>query len=464
MDERDQVRLHFYLAALTENVRTVSAEELRTQCASLLRTWDDRLSDLLLGGYEREPARALIERYTLAFSNVYKAATDVTVALGDIRWIEALRATRTPQVDLVNDGTEERFTALKLYVADSELVLSDFLPVLENLGLKVFAESSVSVTVADVGAVRIHTFLVQDSSGARLDVASTAPLLKPALLMLQAGAVENDRLNGLILGAGLDWRQMDLLRTYVHHGVQIGTAPTRTSLMLALLGAPHSARILWEYFETKFSPQRAEAADDRLTHILPGLEQRFTASLETVQSVADDRMLRALFSAVAATLRTNFFCLPPATAQEAGSAAADRPQPAIAVKLACARIPHMPRPHPAYEIYVHAPHVEALHLRGAQVARGGIRLSDRPDDFRTEILDLMKTQMVKNAVIVPAGAKGGFIAKHRPGTLLSADQIVAAYRTFISALLDLTDNVVRGQLASPAGMVCYDGPDPYLGY
>ena len=462
MDERDQVRLHFYIAALTENVRTVSAEELRTQCAGLLRTWDDRLSDLLLATYEREHARTLIERYTLAFSNAYKAATDVGTALADIRGIEALRTTRQPQVDLINEPADERFTTVKLYIADFELVLSDFLPVLENLGLRVFGESSVSVTVADLGAVRVHTFLVQDRGGARLDVAAAAPLLKPALLMLQAGAVENDRLNALILRAGLSWRQVDLLRTYVLHGVQIGTAPTPTSLMLALIEAPQSARILWEYFEAKFNPQRVESPDDRLTSLLPPIERRFTASLESVQSVAEDRMLRALFSAFAATLRTNFFSAPANLTPDTNASLPGAPQPALAVKLAGGRIAHMPRPHPAYEIYVHARHVEALHLRGAPVARGGIRLSDRPDDFRTEILDLMKTQTVKNAVIVPAGAKGGFVPKHRPGTLPGADQITAGYRTFISTLLDLTDNVIHGQLAPAAGIVCYDGPDPYL--
>ena len=179
-----------------------------------------------------------------------------------MRCIETLLGARTPQVDLINDsGTgDERFSAVKLYLAEEELVLSEFLPVLENLGLKVFAEDPVAVTLPEVGQVRIHTFFVQDTAGARLDVARAAPLLKPALLMLHAGRIENDPLNALILQAGLEWRQVDLLRTYVNHGVQIGTAPSRGTLMRALLNAPQAARILCEYFEAKFDPLRAGAA------------------------------------------------------------------------------------------------------------------------------------------------------------------------------------------------------------
>jgi glutamate dehydrogenase len=454
-EEGEQVRMHLYLAAPPESVRAVPPEELHAQVTGLLRTWDDRLRDALREQFPREEARRLADRYTTAFSNAYKAATDVPLAIADIRCIEALLEARTPQVDLINDsGTgDERFSAVKLYLAEEELVLSDFLPVLENLGLKVFAEDPVAVTLPEVGQVRIHTFFVQDTAGARLDVAQAAPLLKPALLMLHAGRIENDPLNALILQAGLEWRQVDLLRTYVNHGVQIGTAPSRGTLMRALLNAPRTARILWEYFETKFDPIRPAPPRDRLRQMLPEIEQRLMASLDAVQSIAEDRILRALFSTVAATVRTTYF---------EPSAESGVPEPAIAVKLESARVPHMPRPKPLYEIYAHAPQVEALHLRGAKVARGGIRLSDRPDDFRTEILDLMKTQMVKNAVIVPAGAKGGFIAKHFPRAPLTSGQIITAYRIFINALLDLTDNIVQGRVVPPPGLLPYDESDPYL--
>ncbi len=462
--DEDPVRMHFYLAAPPEVLRAVPLEELRGQIGSLLRTWDDRLEDQLGTEFPRDHARQLAHRYTTALSTAYKAGTDVAAAVGDIRCIEALLTTGTPQVDLLNEGDgTEGFSGIKLYLADEQLVLSDFLPVLENLGLRVFAEQAMTVTPTDTSHVRIHTFLVRDAGGSRLDVERAAGRLKSTLLTLHAGQVDNDPLNALVLQADLDWRQVDLLRTYVNHGVQIGTAASREALIHAVVAAPQSARLLWDYFEAKFDPLQPTAARDRLTQVLPALEQRFVASLDAVQSVAEDRMLRALFSAVSATVRTNYFAAPEEKPSSPGTPAAqDRPEPALAVKIACAQIPHLPRPYPLYEVYVHGARVEAVHLRGAKVARGGIRLSDRPDDFRTEILDLMKTQMVKNAVIVPAGAKGGFVPKHRLGTPLASGQIVSAYRTFIAALLGLTDNIVQGRLVHPPALLLYDDPDPYL--
>ncbi len=465
LGDEDQVRMHFYLAAPPEMLRAVPPEELRAQIGSLLRTWDDRLRDQLRAEFSREQARQLAERYTAAFSTAYKAGTEIAAAVGDIRCIEALLATRNPQVDVTDQGVgAEDLSAVKLYLVDEQLVLSDFLPVLENLGLRVFAEQAVTVTPTVSSQVRIHTFLVRDTGGSRLDVQRAALRLKPALPMLHAGRVESDPLNALVLQADLDWRQVDLLRTYVNHGVQIGTAASREALINAVVAAPQSARLLWEYFEAKFDPLQPTAARDRLTQVLPPLEQRFLASLDAVQSAAEDRILRGLFAAVCATVRTNFFAIPDDTpaARAAATIVDQQPEPALAIKIACARIPHLPRPHPLYEVYVHGTRVEAVHLRGAEVARGGIRLSDRPDDFRTEILDLMKTQTVKNAVIVPAGAKGGFVPKHRVGAPLTSDQIVGAYRTFIAALLSLTDNIVQGRLVHPPGLLLYDDPDPYL--
>lgn len=457
MEDSEQVRMHFYLAAPVEGVRAVRREELRTHLAALLRTWDDRLHDALREQFPREQARPLSERYTAALSNEYKASTDILGAVEDIRCLEALLATRQVQVDLTNppSGDDARFTAVKLYLAGEDLILSDFLPVLENLGLRVFAEDPLDVALPEVGRVRIHTFLVQDATGARLDLQTAAPLLKPALLMLHGGRIENDRLNALILGAGLEWQQVDMLRAYVNHGVQIGTASSRGAIVGALVSHPHCARLLWQYFAAKFDPLTPAAPSDRLERMLPEIEQLFVASLDAVQSVAEDRILRALYAAFAATVRTNYFSLPRDRDRAVPSTAA------LAMKLESGRIAHLPRPQPLFAIYVHAPHVEGIHLRSAKVARGGIRLSDRPDDFRTEILDLMRTQTVKNAVIVPAGAKGGFIVKRRAAATPAA-VVLTAYRTFINALLDVTDNVMQGRVVPPAGVLIYDDPDPYL--
>jgi glutamate dehydrogenase len=459
LDESDQVRLHFYFAAPPDAARTVPQEELRDHVLHLLRTWDDRLRDALRATRPRDEAEALADRYAAAFSEPYKAATEITVALRDIRCLEALLQTRSAQADVVSAAPgaegEGPLTAIKLYLTGDRLVLSDFLPVLENLGLKVFAEDALDVALPQVGRVTVHTFIVQGAGGEPIDADAAAPLLTPALLLLRAGRIENDRLNALILGAGLEWRQVDLLRTYVNHAAQTAAAPSRGAAVTALVSYPLSARLLWEYCAAKFNPRLPVPPRDRLAEVLPVLEQRFLASLDTVDSLTNDQILRALFSAVAATVRTSYF---QESAEENGGSTPN----ALAIKIDCARLPHLSRPLPVCEIYVHAPHVEALHLRGATVARGGIRLSDRPDDFRAEILDLMATQTVKNAVIIPAGAKGGFVTKHRAGTAVTAGQIMAAYRTFIGALLDLTDNLVDGRVVPPPLLLAYDEPDPYL--
>jgi glutamate dehydrogenase len=454
IDDSDQVRMHFYFAPSGNSVRAVSAEDLRIALTALLRTWDDRLREALRAERPRQAADALASRYASAFSPQYKAAADTAAAVRDIACLEALAATRSPQVEWINPANGEnggpRFTVVKLYLAGEELVLSDFLPVLESLGLKVFAQDPLDLSLPVLGAVRIHSFFVQDRNGARLDVDAAGPLLRPALLMLYRQRVDNDALNSLILAAGLDWRQVDLLRTYVLHGLQIGTAASRSALIGALVAHPQAARTLWDYFEQKFSPLDPSAPREREKLRLADVEARFQSLLDSVDSVVEDRILRGLFSAIAATVRSNFY-----------QPGADDGGP-LAIKLDCRKIAHLPQPQPVYEIYVHALEVEGLHLRGAKVARGGIRLSDRPDDFRTEILDLMKTQMVKNSVIVPAGAKGGFVVRRRPAGAATAGQVVAAYRTFIGTLLSLTDNIVQGRVESPVGTLLYDDLDPYL--
>ena len=467
-DDSDHVRMHFYFATAAAAL-LVPTEELQAGVANLLRTWDDRLRDALWERL-RDRAPALSARYLAVFPNQYKAATAVAVAVRDIERLEALVGSRQLQVDLTNDASDSRCTALRLYLVDEELVLSDFLPVLENLGLTVLAAEPLTFSMPEVGQVSIHTFRVQDQTRARLDVAAVAPLLTPAVSMLHRGRAENDRLNALIVGAYLDWRQVDLLRTYVNHGAQIGTAASRAAIVHALVSYPQTARLLWEYFDAKFDHLKPGQPRERLAQLLPEIEQHYFASVAAVAGVIDDRILRALFSAVAATVRTNFYAPTSDEAWRSGSngRGAERPATAphepmaLAVKFDCARIPHLARPHPLYEIFVHAPHVEGVHLRGGRVARGGIRLSDRPDDFRTEIHDLMRTQTAKNAVIVPAGAKGGFIVKRRAGGAVTPALVTAAYRTFINTLLDMTDNVVQGRIVPPNGMLVYDDGDPYL--
>ena len=452
LDDLDRVRMHFYLAGPGGTPVAVTAASLESELGDLLRTWQDRLTDQLLVEMPRAAAQELSARYLPAFSEEYRAATDVPLAVRDIRCLEALRATRAPQVDVTNETPADatRFTALKLYLLDELLVLSDVLPMLENLGLKVFEEDHLDVPLPDLGTVRIHTFLVQDSAGERLDSEGAGSRLGVAVLALRAGEVENDALNRLVLAGGLQWREVDVLRAYVAHAQQTQVA-ARELLIEAVTSHAEPARLLFEGFRIKFDPAVNAVARARLADLLPPVEARFFAAVDAVESVLHDRILRALWATLAATVRTNFY-----RSGSGGRAGAGT----IAFKIESNRLLHLPRPHPLFEIFVHAPHMAGIHLRGARVARGGVRLSDRPDDFRTEVLGLMKTQTVKNAVIVPGGAKGGFVVKRRTGA--SAASVATAYRSLIGGLLDLTDNVVQGATVPPPSVVTYDDPDPYL--
>jgi glutamate dehydrogenase len=458
VDEDRRPRVHFYVAAPPSSVRRADVAQVRAEFAALLRTWDDELRDELEGRFPREQARALADRYLPLFPEHYKAGTEATLAVDDIEHLAALQVERVPQVDVSNDatGTDPRFTCIKLYLLDEDLVLSDFLPVLENLGLRIFGVEPLSMAVAGVGQVQIQAFRVQDREGTRLDVPRIGNLLTSALRVLHGGRVENDRLNALVTSAGLDWRQVDLLRTYVNHGLQIGSGPSREALVQAFVGHPRVAEIFCRYFTAKFDPRTPAAPRERTTDILPAIEKQFLDSLEQVPTVSEDTMLRCLLRTLSATVRTNFY------QQNAGTGDGNESPQAIAIKLDSKQIPHLTSTPLAYEVYVHAPHVDGVHLRGSRVARGGIRLSDRAHDFRVEILELMQTQRVKNAVIIPAGAKGGFIAKCRPGSAPTPAQVLTAYQTFIGALMDVTDNVIDGSVIPPEDSVVYDDPDPYL--
>jgi glutamate dehydrogenase len=447
LDERPVARLHYYCAVPLEVLERPPIDALRAELSALLRTWDDALREVLARSGARTDADRLATRYARVLPPAYKAGTAVAEAAQDVRCLEALCATGRVQIEVVGAKRPAASHALKLYLANQPLVLSDFVPVLEHLGLRVLGENVVDLQLPEIGAAYIHTFAVQSAQGTDLEHA--APRLIAALQALRDGTLESDHLNALVLAAGLDWRAVDLLRAYVEHARQVGLASPQ-SLIEALTANPVSAACLFEYFAAKFDPAAPPgSADDRLAGPVGEARSHFLASLEAVQSLAHDRVLRGLGEAVGATVRTNFYA-----AAEGG---------AIALKLDCAQLAHLPEPRPAIETWVHAPQLCGIHLRAGRVARGGIRASDRPDDFRAEILGLMRTQVVKNAVIVPVGAKGGFVVKGVPiGVRIDAARTEAAYRSFIAALLSITDNRESGEIVSPPGQIVYDAPDPYL--
>lgn len=461
----DQARLHFYLGGRDGQRPSGDVQAFEREVRELIRTWFDRLHEGLERIRPTDEARRLARRYGPAFSDEYQASTDATTAVNDILELEAMEAEqRDISVVLANrqhafEATGgEPVTELKLRLRGSRLVLSDFMPILESCGLRVVAVNPFDVQGPEVEPAIIYTFAVQDAGGAPLDVESVGSRLGQALLVARRGDATIDSLNALVIEAGLNWRQVDLLRTYAGYAFQVGAVPSRISIPASLVKYPEIARLFMRWFEVRFDPANGLSVEERRKAEAP-IEAEFNDALTGVSLLADDRALRRLAVLLRATLRTNFY-------RTGGSNPTRRSGgvPYISLKFDSTGLSAIQPTRLKFEVYVRSARMEGVHLRGASVARGGIRWSDRPDDFRTEVLGLVNTQMVKNAVIVPGGSKGGFIATQLPSEPDARwDEGRAQYRTLMRGLLDLTDNLdPDGGILPPEHVVAWDEPDPYL--
>ena len=480
LGEGDQARLHFYLSAGTESAAGVESHDLAAEVRKITRSWFDRVRSGLERVRAADGARRLAGLYREAFSAEYQASTDPDVAVQDILELEAMRTDdRTVSIsfsrergtlaDEVDAGGEDEeawvataetvgpTTELKLYLRRERLILSDFMPILENAGLRVIAVTPHEVHAPEAPLAVIYTFSVQDSTGSPLDLDEQGARLAEAILAVRRGDATNDWLNALVLLAGLSWRDVDVLRAYVAYAFQLGVVPSRLSLPTALLSYPSIAGVLFDVFEAKFGDgggsieSREELVED-LTALL-------TELIKSVSLLADDRALQRLSALIAATVRTNYYrCGGRTPTRRSGGV------PYISLKIAARELQEIAPTRLLYEVWVRSSRMEGVHLRGAAVARGGIRYSDRRDDFRTEVLGLVNTQMVKNAVIVPAGSKGGFITlRSLDAKDEMADEAREQYKTLMRGLLDLTDNLdIDGTTLAPEHVVCWDDPDPYL--
>lgn len=475
-------------ADTAEPVRVSSAEEIsepeRLRIQNLLgeasRTWDDHLNDEVSASTVLDPQ--IVRRYCEAFPDAYKQDFSARRALADIDRLERLRTGNIDQhlyrVAEAPAGSW-RFT---LYIGGAGISLSQVLPVLQSLGVEVLDERPYRIRreadgIGTAGERWIYDFgllasaellraaLDQDLDAELLEVApgtraSAAAGVRDrfteAFDAIWYGRAEADGLNELVLRAGLTWREVAVLRTYAKYLQQAGFPYSQVNIARVLHTYPDTARLFARLFAARFDPDRYSAEDaDRL-------EQQVRERIDQVVSLDADRILRAILGLIRATLRTNYYVT------DADGAAREF----ISVKVEPQEIAELPQPRPKYEIFVYSPRVEGVHLRFGAVARGGLRWSDRLEDFRTEILGLVKAQAVKNAVIVPVGAKGGFVVKRPPAATgdAAADRQarmaegVECYRTFISGLLDITDNVdlAGGQVLPPERVVRRDGDDTYL--
>ncbi len=441
--------MHFYISTTPERVEQVDVEALRQHAASIAHTWKERLRGVLEDRHALDHVQRLEKTYFDAFGPEYVAAVDVDTAVQDIANLEELEQSGLMQVVLEPyvDGELEA-TQLRLFVRRGTMILADSMPMLEHLGLRVIGADTLDVETSGKGAT-IHTFVVQGPDRRPLDHQRLGRLVSDTLRSVQIGRADNDRLNELVITAGLAWPEVGVLRAYSAYAFQIGAVPSRRAAPDALLGHPDVARLLWSLFAVKFDPsltgERAVAVG--------AASARFSDSLEAVESIGEDLTLRRLHNLIEATVRTSYF----------RNLGRELDRPRTTFKFDCAAIQQMTQPRPAREMFVHGIGTTGAHLRFGPVARGGIRWSERPDDFRTEVLGLVKTQQVKNAVIVPAGAKGAFYVRKPPAERSQLELAVReSYRDFVAGLLDVTDNIVEGQVVRPPQTLVYDDEDPYL--
>jgi glutamate dehydrogenase len=453
LDESVLARIQFIVRTTRGAVPAVDHAALERELAEAGRTWSDRFEDAAGAELGEESARTWLRRLQ-PLPIAYQARTDVAQAVADLARIDAALAGSPLEVSLY-PKPDDRSWGLRLYRAGEGVVLSDILPILEHLGLRVVAEESFRVDCVDGTAVWIDEFLLYGEPIGGAVAPEVGARFEEALCAVWTGQAESDGFNRLVLAAGLTIRQVGVLRLYAKVLRQAGIPYSQAYMEDALAGHPEIGRRLVRLYENRFDP---ELRGDRSLATLAEV-QAIDHALDAVTSLDEDRILRGYLTLVLKTVRTNYFQPLPSGG----------PKPYLAVKLASSALDLLPLPRPLFEIFVYSPRVEAVHMRAGRVARGGIRWSDRKEDFRTEILGLMKAQTVKNVVIVPVGAKGGFVVKRPPaaGGERLREEAVECYRIFIRGLLDLTDNVATEgadghRIVPPPRLVRHDGDDPYL--
>ncbi len=451
------VRVHYIIVRAGAATINPDRVALDRGVEAIVRSWIDGLREALAMGQDPGLGRALFARYRDAFPIDYREVYPSPIAVGDIRVIEGLTPEHPLGVDFYRQGGASPSRAgLKVFSHSRAISLSERVPVLENMGFRVLDERTYHIRPAGAAEVWFHDMELESASGQPIDLAALEVRLEACFLVVMGKMAESDGYNALVLAAGLGWRDVALIRTISRFLRQIRVPYSQDYMWATLRKYPSLAAQIVSLFRTRFDPHLRVAAHERTARETAAAAE-IEAALQAVEGLDEDRILRHFVNAVAAAIRTNFYQL--------GSDG--RAKELIAIKFASRKVDAMPLPRPLYEIFVYSPRVEAVHLRFGKVARGGIRWSDRPQDFRTEILGLVKAQNVKNAVIVPVGAKGGFVPKFFPaGGSRDAIQAegVATYKMFISTLLDITDNIGTGTtgVIPPPDVVRHDGDDPYL--
>ena len=444
-------RIHMLVRTRPLDEPVVDVAAIENEIVLAARRWEDDLKLALAQVHGEERANPLLRRYGPAFPVAYRESVPARAAVRDIDVIETLAPANATAVSLYRPpGADAHALRLRVYRLGERLPLSASLPILENMGLEALDEDGWEVEREGAPPVFIHDFGLR-SARAIEQVEAVKAITEEALLKVARGAIENDAFNRLPPAAAIAPDDVVVLRAYARYLRQAGFTFSQAYIAQTLAAHPGIVAKLVAIFHARFDPAAKgdrDAAQQRL-------HDEVKAALNAVANLDEDRILRRFLYTIRATLRTNHWV----------RGAGGTRKPYLALKLDSAKVPDLPDPRPLFEIFVYSPRFEAIHLRGGKVARGGLRWSDRPEDFRTEILGLMKAQMVKNAVIVPVGSKGGFVLKAAPPASdreATLKEGIACYQDFLRGLLDVTDNLLGGKVVPPKDVVRHDPDDPYL--
>ena len=451
--ESNHARTHYIVQLQEELTTEIDVKAIENDLIEAARSWDDKLKSALIAHHGETKSKGLSDIYTEAFSNSYKSDVLPGLAVVDIAKLESLSDENNLGMIFYRAQEEAKGSKkvrLKLFSLDEPLHLSDVLPMLENFGLRIVGERPYELTFANGHTAWVLDFQMLHTGSNDFDISQVQETFQDAFANVWAKQLEDDGFNRLLLASGLTGRQITILRMYAKYMRQIGSTFNQSYVEETMARYPEIAKLLVELFVTKFNPAK-KFNQKKLNSIKLDIIER----LDLVANLDDDRIIRRYLDMMLGTIRTNFY----------QTDANGLMKQYISFKVRPDEIPEIPLPLPKFEIFVYSPRVEGVHLRGGKVARGGLRWSDRREDFRTEVLGLVKAQQVKNTVIVPVGAKGGFVCKQLP-TDGGRDAFFAegqeCYKIFIRGLLDITDNIVEGELVPPVNVVRHDEDDPYL--
>jgi glutamate dehydrogenase len=445
------VRIHYVIRVDSKHRTPYDLKQIEQKLVQVGLSWQDGFRTGLVDHFGEEYGNALFNQYRNAFPAGYREAFPPQNAIFDIEQMEKITIHLLGMSFYRPLGASKEEISFKLYSKRETVSLSDALPILENMGLRVESEQPYCITPHEGDPFWISDFGMKYAREPEFEVEQVKGIFQQAFNKIWQGEAENDAFNRLVLEAQLSWREITILRGYSRYFRQTGFTFSHEYIGQALVNNSAIARLLVELFHYRFSPQEIESRQERFIQI----EENIQKQLDKVVSLDDDRILRRYLHVINATVRTNYF-----QTDSAGHA-----KSYLSFKFDVGKIPEMPLPLPQYEIFIYSPRFEGVHLRAGKVARGGLRWSDRREDFRTEVLGLMKAQKVKNALIVPTGAKGGFVAKKLPvngSREAILEEGIACYREYINGLLDITDNMKGNDIVPPCDCVCYDEPDPYL--